>query len=125
MGKSHRPQRLAEELRKVISEMLLKGDLKDPRFKGMIGISGIDVSGDGSYATIYITALSYTPGVEMTAEEKKDILAAFEKSSGYIRGVAGKAIRVRYIPELIWKFDESFDYGAKMDKILDGLKTND
>lgn len=122
MGKSHRPQRLAEELKKIISEMLLKGDLKDPRFKGMIGISGIDVSGDGSYATLYITALSYTPSEALTEDDKKGILAAFEKSKGYIRGIVGKQLHIKYVPELIFKFDESFEYGAKMDKILDGLK---
>ena len=122
MGKSHRPQRLAEEIRKVVSEMLIRGDLKDPRFKGMIGISGVDISSDGSYATLYITTLSYTPGVEMTAEEKQGILDAFKHSSGYIRSQIDKAVKVRYVPELSYKFDESFEYGAKMDKILDNLK---
>jgi len=122
MGKNHRPERLGEEIRKVISEMLLRGDLKDPRFKGMIGISGVDVSGDGSYATLYLTVLSYTPGVEMTAEEKQSIIDAFNHSSGYIRSTIDKAVKVRYVPELIFKFDESFEYGAKMDKILDNLK---
>jgi len=122
MGKNHRPQRLGEEVRKVVSEMLLKGDLKDPRFKGMIGISGVDVSADGSYATLYITVLSYTPGVEMAPEEKQGILDAFRHSSGYIRSTIDKAVKVRYVPELIFKFDESFEYGAKMDKILDDLK---
>ena len=122
MGKSHRPQRLAEEIRKVVSEMLIRGDLKDPRFKGMIGISGVDISSDGSYATLYITTLSYTPGVEMSAEEKQGILEAFKHSSGYIRSQIDKAVKVRYVPELSYKFDESFEYGAKMDKILDNLK---
>jgi len=125
MGRSHRPQRLGEEVRKVVSEMLLRGDLKDPRFKGMIGISGVDVSADGSYATLYITCLSFTPGKEMTAEEKKGILDAFKSSQGYIRQTIDKAIKVRYVPELIFKFDESFEYGAKMDKILDDLKKNE
>ncbi len=122
MSKNHRPQRLGEEIRKVVSEMLLKGDLKDPRFKGMIGISGVDVSGDGGYATLYITSLSFTPGAEMTAEEKQGIIDAFNHSSGYIRSVIDKAVKVRYVPELVFKLDESFEYGAKMDKILDGLK---
>ena len=122
MGKNHRPERLGEEIRKVVSEMLLRGDLKDPRFKGMIGISGVDVSGDGSYATLYLTVLSFTPGVEITAEEKQGILDAFKHSSGFIRSNINKAVKVRYVPELIFKFDESFEYGAKMDKILDNLK---
>ena len=122
MGKNHRPERLGEEIRKVVSEMLLRGDLKDPRFTGMIGISGVDVSGDGSYATLYLTVLSYTPGVEITAEEKQGILDAFNHSSGFIRNNINKAVKVRYVPELIFKFDESFEYGAKMDRILDNLK---
>ena len=122
MAKNHRPERLGEEIRKVIGEMLIRGDLKDPRFIGMIGISGVDVSGDGSYATLYLTVLSYTPNKEITAEEKQGILDAFARSSGYIRSCIDKAVKVRYVPELIFKFDESFEYGAKMDKILDSLK---
>ncbi len=121
MGKKHRPERLGGEIKKIIGEMLLRGDLKDPRFKGMIGISGVDVSGDGSYATLYLSAISYTPGKEMTAEEKKEILEAFNHSSGYIRSSIGKSLKVRYVPELRYKFDESFEYGAKMDKLLDEL----
>ncbi len=124
MGRSHRPERLGEEIRKTVSEMLVRGDLKDPRFTGMIGISGVDVTRDGSYATLYITCLAYS-GKSLTEEEKKNILSAFESSQGYIRSAIGKAVKVRYVPALIFKFDESFEYGAKMDRILDDLKIKD
>ena len=125
MGKSHRPERLAEEIRKIVSEMLVRGDLKDPRFsEGMTGISGVDVTRDGSYAYLYVTCLPYS-GNKLTEEAKEDILAAFEHSQGYIRSVIGKAVKVRYVPVLIFKFDESFEYGAKMDRILDEIKKND
>ena len=120
MGKSHRPERLGEEIKKIVSEMLLKGDLKDPRFKGMIGISDVDVTKDGSYATLYITCISYN-GRSLSDEEKQDIIDAFESSQGYIRSTVGKALKIRYAPALIFKFDGSFEYGAKMDKILDSL----
>ena len=125
MGKSHRPERLGEEIRKIVSEMLVRGDLKDPRFSsGMIGISGVDVTRDGSYATLYITCLSYS-GKTLSDKEKKGITAAFEHSQGYIRSAIGKAVKVRYVPSLIFKFDESFEYGQKMDRILDEIKKND
>ena len=124
MGRSHRPERLGEEIRKTVSEMLVRVDLKDPRFTGMIGISGVDVTRDGSYATLYITCLAYS-GKSLDEEEKKSILAAFESSQGYIRSAIGKAVKVRYVPALIFKFDESFEYGAKMDRILDDLKIKD
>ena len=123
MGRSYRPKMLGGEIRKVLGDMLIRGELKDPAFRDkMIGINSVDVSGDGSYATLYITALSFTPGKEYTEEEKKELLKAFEKSSGYIRAEIGKAVKVRHIPELIFKFDESYEYGMKMDKILDSLK---
>ena len=125
MGRSHRPERLGEEIRKTVSEMLVRGDLKDPRFgKGMIGLSGVDVTRDGSYATLYITCLSYS-GKSLSDEDKKEVLNAFESSQGYIRSAVDKAVKVRHVPALIFKFDESYEYGAKMDRILDELKAND
>ena len=124
MGRSHRPERLGEDIRKTVSEMLVRGDLKDPRFTGMIGISGVDVTRDGSYATLYITCLAYS-GKSLSEEEKKSILAAFESSQGYIRSAIGKAVKVRYVPSLIFRFDESFEYGARMDRILDEIKAKD
>ncbi len=125
MGRSHRPERLGEEIRKTVSEMLVRGDLKDPRFsKGMIGLSGVDVTRDGSYATLYITCLSYS-GKSLSEEDKKDVLSAFESSQGYIRSAVDRAVKVRHVPALIFKFDESYEYGAKMDKILDEIKATE
>ena len=121
MGKSHRPQRMAGEIKKIVGEMLLYGKLKDPRFQGMIAVSDCEVSGDGSYATLYITALSYKPGEEFGEDQNEELLKAFERSSGFIRSEIGKNMKVRYVPELIFKFDSSFEYGQKMDAILDSL----
>ncbi len=120
MGRSHRPERLGEEIKKTVSEMLLKGDLKDPRFSGMIGISDVEVTRDGSYATLYITCMSYS-GRSLTEDEKQGVLDAFDRSQGYIRSTLGKTLKIRYAPALIFKFDSSFEYGARMDRILDGL----
>ncbi|MDO5441587.1 MAG: 30S ribosome-binding factor RbfA [Bacillota bacterium] len=123
MGRSYRPNMLGSEIQRVLSDMLVRGELKDPAFQNrMIGINSVDVSRDGSYATLYITVLSFTPGKETTAEDKKEVLEALKKSAGFIRTEIGKAVKVRHIPELRFSFDESFEYGMKMDKILDGLK---
>ncbi|MBR6352403.1 MAG: 30S ribosome-binding factor RbfA [Firmicutes bacterium] len=121
MGRGYRHQMLAEEIRKIVSSMLVTGELKDPVFNSMIGVSGVDVTRDGSYATIYVTALSSRPGRENTDEDRQEILDAFERAKGFIRTTIGKNVKLRYTPELIFKFDTSFDYGAKMDKILDEL----
>ena len=123
MGRSYKPKMLGTEIQRILGDMLIRGELKDPAFKDkMIGINSVDVSGDGSYATLYITALSFVPSKEISVAEKEQILKAFDKSQGLIRTSIGKAVKIRHIPELRFKFDESFEYGMKMDKILDGLK---
>ena len=121
MGKSYKPKMLGGEIQKVVSDMLIRGDLKDPGFKGMIGVTGVDVTNDGSYATLFLTAMSMD-GKDFSQEDKDGILAAFNKSKGFIRTEIGKRVKVRHTPELIFKFDTSFEYGVKMDKILDQIK---
>jgi ribosome-binding factor A len=121
MGKKHRPQMLGEEIRKIISNLLLLGKLKDPAFTNMVSVSGVDVSGDSSYATVYVTALSFDPAKGIDDETKKQILDAFTKCKGFIRSEIAKNIKLRYAPELVFKFDNSFEYGAKMDALIDSL----
>ena len=122
MGKSHRPQRMGEEMRKILSDMLMRGALKDPGFSdAMISVNAVEVTSDGSYATFFVTALSFA-GPALDAQGKKDILAAFERSKGHIRTEIGKNLKARHVPELIFKYDESLEYGAKMDAILDRIE---
>ncbi len=122
MGKRHRPERLGGEIQKIISELLVRGELKDPGFQNMmIGVSGVDVTGDGSYATVYITALPYAPGAVFSDDERGAVLAAFIKCKGFLRSEINKKVKVRYVPDLIFKFDNSFEYGAKMDELIDSL----
>lgn len=120
MGKGYRAGRLGEEIRRIVSEMLLK-ELKDPRFKGMVSISAVDVTSDGSYATLYITVMGFGPGAEVTEEEKADVIAAFQSAKGTIKREIGRQIKLRHIPDLIFKMDTSMDYGRRMDEIIGSL----
>ncbi len=121
MARRYRPQMLGEEIKKVISDLLLYGRLKDPAFSNMISVSGVDVSGDGSYATVYVSALSFDPAKGIDEGLKKEILAAFDRCKGFIRSEIAKNVKLRYTPELTFRFDNSFEYGAKMDALIDSL----
>ena len=71
MGKGYRAGRLGEEIRKIISSMLIS-QIKDPRLSSMISISGVDVTKDGSYATIYVSTLDFSKdAAEKEAKERK------------------------------------------------------
>ena len=63
MGKGHRQGRLGEEIRRIISELLLRG-LKDPRLSAMISVTAVEVTSDGSYATVYLSVLGPDPDEE-------------------------------------------------------------
>lgn len=125
MSRGYRAQRLGEEIRKIVSEMLVRGDLKDPRFQGIIGINSVDVTNDGSYATLYVTALGGSAGEDFSEEEKSSVMNAFQRSKGYIRSEIAKKVKIRHVPELIFRFDSSLEYGMKMDKILTDLNISD
>ena len=102
--------------------MLVRGELKDPGFQGLIGVSSVDVTRDGSYATVNVTALGRRPAQPHAEEAKNNILAAFRRSRGFIRTELARSIQIRHTPELLFRFDTSMEYGIKMDKILTDLE---
>ena len=121
MAKGYRAGRLAEEIRKLTGNMLLF-ELKDPRLKGkMVSVSGVDVSDDGSYATVYLSVLGKSISDDADEKEKDDILKAMKSASGVIRREIGKNVKLRHVPELSFKIDNSIEYGRHMSKIIDSL----
>ena len=121
MGKGYRSGRLGEEIRRITSELLLR-ELKDPRFdKAMVSITAVDVTDDSSYATIFITALGYGAHKDLSEEDKEDILAAFRSAKGIIRSEIGKQVKLRHVPDLLFKIDRSMEYGRHMEAVIDRL----
>ncbi|MDO4552511.1 MAG: 30S ribosome-binding factor RbfA [Bacillota bacterium] len=118
----YRAGRLGEEIRRVISQLLLR-ELKDPRLSGMVSISGVDVTEDCSYATVYFTVLD--GGLEDGSEEhhrkKEEVLLAFQSAKGLIRREIARQIKLRHAPELLFKADTSMEYGRRMSRLIDSL----
>ena len=120
MGKGYRQGRLGEEIRRIISQMLLSG-IKDPRLSGMISISAVEVTSDGSYATCYVSILGTGEKGAATDEEKEQVLAVFKSVKGLIKREIGHQIKLRHIPELLFKIDSSMEYGRHIDEIISQL----
>lgn len=121
MGKGHRQGRLGEEIRKIVSQMLLR-EIKDPGLRDkMLSISAVDVTRDNSYATVYISVLGAGKGAIADDEEKKEILDAFARAKGLIRREVAKSLTLRHVPELLFKIDSSMEYGAHMSEMIDSL----
>ena len=121
MGKGYRQGRLGEEIRRIISELLISG-IKDPRVaEHMISISGVSVTSDGSYATCYVSVLNFSKDEEEKKTEENDILAGLNSAKGVMKKEISRQGKVRYIPELIFKIDHSMDYGRHIEEILDTI----
>lgn len=120
MGKGHRQGRLGEEIRKIISELLLR-ELKDPRLSAMISVTAVEVTNDGSYATVYVSVLGMDADEEKAALQQQETLDALASAKGFIRREIGRQIKLRHVPELIFKIDRSMEYGRHIDKIISGL----
>ncbi len=114
MQKNYRSGRLGEEIRKIISSLIIRGELKDPDINPMTSVTAVDVSSDGSYATVYLSVMG-------TDEDKKATLKALKRASGFIRNNIGKAVKIRHIPELSFKIDTALEYGMHISGIIDSL----
>ena len=120
MAKGHRQGRMGEEIRKIISDLLFKG-LKDPRLSAMISITAVEVTSDGSYATVYLSVLGMNSDPEKAAAQQQDTLDALNSAKGFIRKEIGRQIKLRHVPDLIFKIDKSLEYGRHIETIISGL----
>lgn len=126
MGRNYRPKRLAEEVKKIASEIIQR-ELKDPRLSdAMISIPDVDVTDDAGVATIYISVLplSGETSEEETEAINKDILQALDSAKGIIRSAVSKKSRIRHTPELRFEIDRSLAYGQHMDAVIEKAMEN-
>ncbi len=111
-----RSDRVSGLIQQTLSEILQKG-INDPRLK-MATITNVKMSRDLRIARIYIA----TSGGKKSVEE---VTQGFESARGFVkRSLAGK-LGLRYMPELKFFYDDSFDYGDHINKLLKSIETDD
>ncbi len=108
-----RSDRVADLIRQIIGEMLLR-ELNDPRLE-VVTITGVEVTGDLKTATVFFSARGIL-------DQEEASLQGLQSASGYIKKKLGRELRLRYIPDLIFKVDRSFDYGSRIDHLIQTTK---
>ena len=112
---SNRIGRINEEIQKELSSLIR--NLKDPRVQDtMISITHVETTPDLRWAKVYVSFLQ--------EERAKDALKGLKSAGGYLRRELGRALNLRYTPELNWALDDSITYGAKMMKLINSLEVN-
>jgi len=110
-----RSDRVSGLIQQVLSEILQKR-INDPRLK-MTTITNVKMSRDLRVARIYFAVSGGNQSVE-------EVTRGFESARGFVkRSLAGK-LGLRYMPELNFFYDDSFDYGDQINKLLKSIKTD-
>ena len=109
---SHKLERVNEELKREISN-IINYELKNSKVTGMISVTKVKVTPDLRYARIWISALN--------CKNKKDTLIGLKQSSGFIRSQIAQKVNMRITPELVFEFDDTMEYGERIDSILNEI----
>jgi len=113
---SQRSQRVGEAIHHEISQLLIRG-LKDPRI-GFTTITGVEVTPDLRMAKVYYTVIGDDACRQASA-------AGLNSSIPFIRQQLGRALRLRFVPELRFEYDQSVDYGNRIEELLREVKPAD
>ncbi|MEM7034027.1 MAG: 30S ribosome-binding factor RbfA [Chloroflexota bacterium] len=108
-----RQRRVADLLQKEIS-YCLQFEISDPRI-GFVTITDVDVNPDLTVATIHISLL------DDSREEEKEVLAGLTSAAPYLKRILGPKLKLRYMPDLLFKIDRSTAYASHIATLLDQI----
>ena len=105
---SNRIGRINEEIQRELASLI--PNVKDPRVSGLISVTAVNTTPDLRYSKIYISVLDKTDCAQ--------VLKGLKSASGYLRRELGRALQLRYTPELTFVQDDSIDQGAHILEML-------
>jgi ribosome-binding factor A len=117
MAQGYRPARVGDQIREVLSSLLSRGAVHDPGI-GFITLTRVHVSPDLQQARVFYTSLG-------DAAQRKETARALTRATPFLRHEIGAAIRLRRVPELEFRFDESIEHQDRIERILRELHEED
>ena len=113
---TNRSDKVSDLLKKEIST-IITNYVKDPRLKN-INITAVKVSDDIGIATVFFTVI----GKSINKSESNIDKRILDKLSGMIRSNLAKNIKIRRVPKINFRFDESIEYSENIERLLRNLK---
>lgn len=111
-----RAERVGEQMKQEIMD-IVNNKVKDPRV-GFLTITDVELTNDLSHAKVYLTVLG-------SKKEVGNTFKALEKAKGFIKSELGSRMRLRIIPDLTFEYDESIEYGNKIERMIQDLHKED
>ncbi len=114
MATDRRIARVAESIKREVSQLLISG-IKDDRVGvGMVSVTHVDVAGDLQHAKVFVSIYG-------TDEAKAATMAGLKSATGFVRTELGQRVRLRRTPEVIFVEDNSIEAGTQMLSLLNRL----
>lgn len=110
-----RADRVAERIRNELTELLLRGALRDPAAKDVV-VSAVRVTDDLSIARVYVRVLD-----EIGPERQERVVEALERATGFLRRELGHRVQLRRVPSLEFYWDDVVDSGLRIESILEEI----
>jgi len=115
MGKKY-IRRVSQMIQRKVAQLLLE-ESNDPRLS-MVTITDVTVNRDTTRAEVYYSIIG-------TPEEKIEVQEALDKAAKWLRAELAPTLRLRNLPQLIFVYDPSLEYGDRIDAILGQLHNED
>lgn len=110
-GRSVRLLRVGEQVRHVLAEILMRGDVHDDVLGShLVSVTEVRMSPDLKHATVFVKPL-------LGADEEK-VLKALRTNTAYFQSEVARRVNLKYAAKLKFLPDESFDEGARIDALL-------
>ena len=110
---SQRQLRVGEEVRHALALVLERGGVRDPGLKdATVTVTEVRMSPDLGKATAFVTSLGGG------AEEVAAVVHALQRARPHLRRLVGRAIKLKYVPDMNFVADASFDEVARIDSLL-------
>lgn len=108
-----RTRRIGEQMRRDLAQAV--SEILDHPHASMLSFTGVNVTRDLSYAKVYVTHVLDNP------LEREELVKALNKHAGQFRHYLAKRLSIRKVPELTFVYDQSVEYGARMEHLLGDL----
>ena len=111
---NRRPDRVAEAIREEVAGFLADG-VKDPRVRGLVTVTGVDITRDLRHAKIFVSIMG-------SDAERDETLEGLSAVAAHLRGRVGRALRLRVAPEIAFRSDPSIAHAARIETLLEEVR---
>ena len=110
-GKTVRLLRVGEQVRHILAEILMRGDVHDEVLEShLVSVTEVRMSPDLKHAVVFIKSL--------LGQDEEAVLKALRTNTAYLQRAVASRVQLKYAAKLKFRADESFDEGSHIDRLL-------